>query len=132
MPYRALPAGWAVRGGVRGDLDGGRNALDGNRSVLLGAERGGSRSAAFASSWWTDASAPIGPRQTAACFVRWFTMHGVGTFFGDDEHDRKPVRVRYVWSEITSRSAGWEQALSADGGATWETNWTMRFERLDG
>ena len=23
----------------------------------------------------------------------------------------------------------WEQAFSGDGGATWETNWTMRFQR---
>jgi len=23
----------------------------------------------------------------------------------------------------------WEQALSVDGGATWETNWTMDFVR---
>jgi hypothetical protein len=27
-------------------------------------------------------------------------------------------------------SAHWEQAFSADGGRTWETNWRMRMTRL--
>lgn len=39
------------------------------------------------------------------------------------------MRVRYVWSQITANSAHWEQALSADGGATWQTNWIMEFRR---
>ena len=37
--------------------------------------------------------------------------------------------VRFVWSKITANSAHWEQAFSADGGATWETNWHMDFAR---
>jgi Helix-turn-helix family len=54
---------------------------------------------------------------------------GVGRFFGDDTHDGRPIRVRYVWDEITSTSARWQQAFSADGGATWEPNWVMVFTR---
>lgn len=54
---------------------------------------------------------------------------GVGVFFGDDYFDGKPIRVRYTWSEITAESARWDQAFSADGGATWETNWIMDFKR---
>jgi hypothetical protein len=54
----------------------------------------------------------------------------VGTFFGDDEHDGRPVRVRFTWSEITPTSARWEQSFSADDGATWESNWVMTFARL--
>jgi hypothetical protein len=27
-------------------------------------------------------------------------------------------------------AARWEQAFSDDGGATWETNWTMDFARV--
>ena len=76
--------------------------------------------------WWDSRAAAIGPP------VHGSFVDGVGTFFGDDEHDGKPVLVRYLWSEITSRSARWEQAFSPDGGVTWETNWTMRFERRDG
>jgi len=55
---------------------------------------------------------------------------GVGRFEGADEHDGKPVRVRFLWSHITATSARWEQALSADGGKTWETNWRMRMTRI--
>ena len=54
---------------------------------------------------------------------------GRGEFFGDDEHDGTPVRVRYIWSEITPTSARWEQAFSTDGEQTWETNWIMELTR---
>jgi hypothetical protein len=54
---------------------------------------------------------------------------GVGTFFGDDTLDGKPIRIRFLWSHITPAGARWEQAFSGDGGATWETNWIMDFVR---
>jgi hypothetical protein len=37
---------------------------------------------------------------------------------------------RVIWSEITATSFHWEQAFSADGGRTWETNWITDFERI--
>jgi hypothetical protein len=55
---------------------------------------------------------------------------GVGTFYGDDTEQGRPVRVRYIWSEITASSAQWEQAFSTDDEQTWETNWYMRLTRL--
>jgi len=54
---------------------------------------------------------------------------GVGTFYGDDILDGRPIRVRFLWSDITPRSARWEQAFSADAGESWETNWIMEFTR---
>jgi hypothetical protein len=54
---------------------------------------------------------------------------GVGTFECDDTLRGMPIRVRYVWSEITGTSARWQQAFSPDGGKSWETNWDMRFTR---
>lgn len=55
--------------------------------------------------------------------------NGIGTFYGDDEHEGTPVKVRYLWSKITPTSAQWEQAFSVDNGQTWETNWVMSFTR---
>ncbi|MFD9496900.1 hypothetical protein ACFWA1_36100 [Streptomyces sp. NPDC060005] len=58
-----------------------------------------------------------------------FGPDGRGVFFGDDTHDGKEVRVRYVWSGISATTARWEQAFSLDGERTWLSNWTMDFTR---
>ncbi|MEU9986691.1 hypothetical protein AB0E10_07780 [Streptomyces sp. NPDC048045] len=52
-----------------------------------------------------------------------------GKFHGDDTHDGKDVRVRFVWSGVCPAAAHWEQAFSVDGGTAWVTNWTMDFSR---
>lgn len=54
---------------------------------------------------------------------------GVGTFLADDMFEGRPIKVRFIWSEIAPSSARWEQAFSPDGGQTWEVNWIMRFTR---
>ncbi len=38
---------------------------------------------------------------------------------------------RFLWLYIKPNSCRWEQAFSADGGKTWETNWIMDFQRTD-
>jgi hypothetical protein len=53
----------------------------------------------------------------------------VGTFYAEDTFRGKPIRVRYLWTRVTSSTPHWEQAFSPDAGATWETNWTMDFAR---
>jgi hypothetical protein len=55
----------------------------------------------------------------------------VGVFEGDDVLEGRPIRVRFTWSRVTSPSPRWEQAFSADGGKTWETNWVMDMTRHD-
>jgi len=57
--------------------------------------------------------------------------NGVGTFHGEDRHEDRPVRVRFLWSHSSANAAHWQQAFSVDEGATWETNWHMWFRRLD-
>lgn len=49
-------------------------------------------------------------------------QNGLGTFYGDDTWNGKTVRARFLWSGITPTSCHWEQAYSADGRKTWETN----------
>lgn len=53
----------------------------------------------------------------------------LGTFYGDDTHDGIAIRVRFYWRVLDAATAQWEQSFSADGGATWETNWIMTFTR---
>ena len=76
--------------------------------------------------WWLDSRNPSAPLDPP---VRGSFKNGVGEFFSDDTLDGKPIRVRYIWSQIAPKSAHWEQAFSPDGGKTWETNWTMEFRR---
>lgn len=56
-------------------------------------------------------------------------VNGRGEFYGDDEEEGAPVRVRFLWTGIEGATPHWEQAFSVDGGATWEVNWTMAFTR---
>jgi hypothetical protein len=74
--------------------------------------------------WWIDGR---NPRLEPPVHGRF--ENGVGTFLGDDIFEGRPIRVRFIWSQIAPRSARWEQAFSPDGGATWETNWIMTFTR---
>jgi hypothetical protein len=76
--------------------------------------------------WWLDGRSPFGDLDPP---VKGHFANGVGTFYADDTLRGKPVRVRFVWSNITKTTARWEQAYSADGGKTWEINWTMDFRR---
>ena len=56
----------------------------------------------------------------------------VGIFEGDDTFEGRPIRMRFIWSGITTPTPRWEQAFSEDDGETWETNWIMDFTPLDG
>jgi hypothetical protein len=58
-----------------------------------------------------------------------FGTDGRGEFHGEDTHDGKDVRVRFLWSGISETTARWEQAFSLDEGSSWLTNWTMDFTR---
>lgn len=55
---------------------------------------------------------------------------GRGEFYSQEIFEGKSIFCRVIWSEITPTSCHWEQAFSADGGRTWETNWVSDFERI--
>ena len=76
--------------------------------------------------WWLDGRNPFGDLDPP---VRGRFVDGVGTFYADDTLRGKPIRVLFIWSQITPTSAHWEQAFSPDAGKTWETNWRADFTR---
>jgi hypothetical protein len=49
--------------------------------------------------------------------------NGAGEFSGDDQLGGRPIKVRFRISRPGPDEARFEQAFSADGGTTWETNW---------
>ena len=77
--------------------------------------------------WWVDGRNPFGDLDPP---VKGRFQDGIGTFYADDTFRGKPVRVRFVWSQITPTSAHWEQAFSPDGGKTWEVNWRTDLTRV--
>lgn len=56
-------------------------------------------------------------------------QNGRGEFYSQELFDGSYIFSRFIWSDITESSCRWEQAFSADGGKTWETNWIMEFTR---
>jgi hypothetical protein len=54
----------------------------------------------------------------------------VGTFYGDDELGGRPIKVRFLIFRQGPDKARFEQAFSADGGTTWETNWIAVDRRI--
>ena len=62
---------------------------------------------------------------------RWWAASSTASasFYADDQHEGRPVRCRFIWSDISATTARWEQAFSVDGEQTWETNWIMDFTR---
>ncbi len=77
--------------------------------------------------WWLDGRYPAGALDPP---VKGHFENGVGTFYSDYTHNGRPMRVRFIWSHITTTSARWEQASSPDAGKTWDTNWVMEFRRV--
>lgn len=78
--------------------------------------------------WWLDGRFP-GALDTPV--VGEFA-DGVGTFYAEDQLNGRPIRIRFTWSVPAPDQPRWEQAFSADGGASWETNWIMEFTRRGG
>lgn len=77
--------------------------------------------------WWLDSRSP----HSLDMPVIGSFEGGVGAFYASDTFNGVNVRVRFLWTNTNSSSPHWEQAMSTDGGATWEINWTMEFQRAD-
>ena len=78
--------------------------------------------------WWIDSRVP---HNTMDPPVVGAFKEGVGTFYSESTLEGEPIRVRFIWSQISPASARWEQAYSKDAGENWETNWIMEFKRVN-
>jgi len=75
--------------------------------------------------WWLSCAAP----HSLEVPVIGAFQNGVGRFHAEDCFNGRPVRVRFLWLQTETPAPRWEQAMSLDDGQSWETNWTMQFER---
>lgn len=55
---------------------------------------------------------------------------GRGEFFSNEELDGRPIRVRFLITPNGANECRFEQAFSADDGASWETNWRALDTRI--
>ena len=55
---------------------------------------------------------------------------GRGEFYDQELYEGKAILVRQVYSAMTTDSYHFEQAFSADGGRSWESNWVADLARL--
>ncbi|MBO9695017.1 MAG: hypothetical protein J7499_02350 [Sphingopyxis sp.] len=56
--------------------------------------------------------------------------NGMGTFYAREIFEGSDILVRGQFFAVNASEARWEQAFSPDDGATWETNWVMRYLRI--
>lgn len=75
--------------------------------------------------WWLDGRDPthIDPPVLGGFHA------DAGTFIGHDTFKGRPITMRFRWNDIHSSRPWWEQAFSADDGASWEVNWRNYFTR---
>lgn len=74
--------------------------------------------------YWSDSVNGFQPPPVIGGF-----KDGRGEFYSQEFFEGKSIFCRFIWSTFTDSSCRWEQAFSADGGKTWETNWIMDFVR---
>ncbi len=54
-----------------------------------------------------------------------------GLFYNYEMLGSRAILVRFIFSGVSPRSFRIEQAFSADGGKSWETNWISDFTKID-
>jgi hypothetical protein len=52
-----------------------------------------------------------------------------GEFYHQENFKGRVIYVRYVWLDISPKSARMEQSYSDDGGKSWELNWVCELSR---
>ena len=69
--------------------------------------------------YWANASDGVMEQNP---MVGQFT-NGRGEFYNQQIFEGRAIYARFTWTGVTTSTPHFEQAFSADGGETWETNW---------
>lgn len=56
--------------------------------------------------------------------------HGKGLFFSEEPDGDATLLAASLWDQIEARHCRWRQAVSRDGGKTWEHNWIMHWQKV--
>ncbi|WMW80899.1 hypothetical protein RF679_01130 [Undibacterium cyanobacteriorum] len=54
----------------------------------------------------------------------------VGIFISEEVEQEKTILARGMWDNISRQTCRWQQAISNDGGKSWQTNWIMDWQRF--
>ena len=74
--------------------------------------------------YWSSSTRSVLDTPMVGCFE-----HGRGEFYDREIFEGRSIFSRFIWTSSGADACRWEQAFSADGGRTWETNWTADFTR---
>lgn len=75
--------------------------------------------------FWVNAKSGV-----LTCPPTWGSfVDGVGRWDAHEKDGETPIVVRGAWDQITPSSCRWVQAVSRDGGKSWEENWVMHWTR---
>jgi hypothetical protein len=72
---------------------------------------------------WSLNYASLGDGRLTAPVYGAFDASGRGLFYGQDTVGGRVILVRFIITRTSKSEAHFEQAYSADGGASWEDNW---------
>ena len=126
-PLSGKPAEWAQYVGVsvvKPLLDGRANFVELSVQSSAGRIEGGSfRLYNPKARQWSLNYANLRSGMLTAPVYGGFDGKGRGVFYGQDMLDGRAILVRFVIAQVSRKEAHFEQAYSADGGATWEDNW---------
>jgi len=77
------------------------------------------------SNYWVDSSRGVMEPVVVGSFE-----NKIGTFYGKDTFENKPIDVMFRWDITDANNPVWSQAFSADGGKTWETNAYFYYSKI--
>lgn len=134
-PLSGKPPVWAEYRGtslVRGLMDGRANSVE----LLVAGPAGKIEGISLrlydpGARRWSLNFASLGDGAMTPPVIGGFDGKGRGVFYGEDKLGERAIRVRFVVTQVSANEARFEQAFSANDGATWEVNWIAVDRRMN-